>query len=222
MKEFLIFYLLLSAQLFLASAEINVSGADMTYNATLAQFSVPTEGQSVSSIFIYNDIGSGNASLEAVQIPTVPTALSRIFSWNEASLNAWSLEPGSIPTEKKHLRRIFVVHEFTGYQKDLAYPKALFNDTSPPEITGVAVDSIKSSNARINWTTDEFAASLVKYGSTPGGYETSKRESLFTKNHSITLDGLMPGTRYYFAVNSTDRNGNSAESQVSEFETSVP
>jgi len=222
MKEILIFFALLSAQLFLASAEINVSGADMTYNATLTHLSIPTEGKPVSSIFIYNDNGNGNASLETVQIPTLPMALSRIFSWNEASINAWSLEHGSIPTEKKLLRHIFVLHEFAGYQKDLAYPKPLFNDTTPPEITDVAVDNILSTQARINWTTDEFATSLVKYGDYLDGYETSKRETLFTKNHSISLDGLLPKTRYYFAVNSTDRSGNSAESQASEFETSGP
>ncbi len=220
MKAFLIFFLLVSALLSMASAEINVSGADMTYNATLIKGYIQTPPQPVSSIFIYNDNGNGNASLDEVQIPTLPVALSGIFSWNEASINAWSLERGSIPTDKKDLRRIFIVHEFAGYQKDLAYPKALFNDTAPPEITGVEVDNIISSEARINWTTDEFAASLVKYGSTQGGYEITKRDPLFTENHSILLDGLMPGTKYYFAVNSTDRSGNSAESEALEFETS--
>ena len=95
-------------------------------------------------------------------------ALSRIFSWNEASINAWSLEQGSIPTEKKLLRHIFVLHEFAGYQKDLAYPKPLFNDSTPPAITDVVVDNILSRQARINWTTDEFATSLVKYGELSG------------------------------------------------------
>jgi hypothetical protein len=218
MKGFLIFFLLLSTHL--ASAEINVSGADMTYNASLIKADIQTLPKPVSSIFIYNDIGNGNSSLEPVQIPTVPMALIRIFSWNEASINAWPLEKGSIPTKNKQLRRIFVVHEFARYQKDLDYPEDLFNDTALPKITGVAIEDILPSKARINWTTDEFSTSLVKYGSSPDGYETSKRDALFTKNHSISLDGLMPGTRYYFAVNSTDRSGNSAESQASDFETS--
>jgi hypothetical protein len=220
MKGFLIFFLLLSAQQ--ASAEINVSGADMTLNATLIQLDVQTQRQPVSSIFIHNDNVNGNATLEAVQIPTVPMALSRIFSWNEASLNAWPLEQGSIPTNKTDLRRIFVVHEFAGYQKDLAYPKDLFNDSTPPAITDIVVDNILSSEARINWTTDEFATSLVKYGGFPDEYETNKRDTLFTKNHSISLDELMPETRYYFAVNNTDRSGNSAELKALEFETSGP
>ncbi len=192
----------------------------MTYNATLIQLDIQTPPQPVSSIFIYNDNGDGNATLQEVQVPTVPVALSRIFSWNEASKNAWPLEPGSIPTKKELLRKIFVVHEFTGYQKDLAYPKVLLNDTIPPVITGAAVDSIKSSEAKIYWTTDESATSLVKYMSDPDGIETDKRDALFTTNHSISLDGLMPGTMYYFAVNSTDRSGNSAESDAYDFETS--
>jgi hypothetical protein len=222
MKGVLISFLLLSAHLSMASAEINLSGADMTYNATLTHLSIPTEGRPVSSIFIYNDNGNGNFSLEPAQIPTSPMALSRIFSWNEASINVWSLEQGSIPTEKKLLRRIFVRNEFAGYQKDLAYPKALFNDTTPPEITDVAIDGILARQARINWTTDEFATSLVKYGGFPDEYESSKRESTFTKNHSISLEGLLPQTKYYFVVNSTDRSGNFAEAKASEFETSRP
>jgi hypothetical protein len=222
MKVLLIFFALLSAQLFLASAEINVSGADMTYNASMIKADIQTPPQPVSSIFIYNDNGNGNSSLEIVQIPTLPMALSRIFSWNEASINARPLEPGSIPTNKADLRRIFVVHEFAGYQKDLAFPKAFFNDSAPPAITDIVVDNILSSEARINWTTDEFATSLVKYGGHPDGYETSKRETVLTKNHTISLDRLTPETRYYFAVNSTDRSGNSAEVKALEFETSGP
>jgi len=222
MKGVLIFFLLLSAHLCMASAEINVSGADMTYNASLIKADIRTTSQPVSSIFIYNDNGNGNSSLETVQIPTLPMALSRIFSWNEASINARPLEPDSIPTNKADLKRIFIVHEFAGYQKDLAYPKDLSNDSAPPAITNIVVDNILSMQARINWTTDEFATSLVKYGGFPDGYEASKRDTLFTKNHSISLDGLLPQTRYYFAVNSTDRSGNSAEANASEFETSGP
>ncbi|MCX6641915.1 MAG: fibronectin type III domain-containing protein, partial [Candidatus Bathyarchaeota archaeon] len=168
----------------------------------------------------YNDNGNGNSSLEIVQIPTLPMALSRIFSWNEASINVRPLEPGSIPTNKADLRRIFVVHEFAGYQKDLAFPNAFFNDSAPPAITEIFIDNILSSEARINWTTDEFATSLVKYGGFPDEYETSKKDTLFTKNHSIYLDGLLPETKYYFAVNSTDRSGNSAEVKALEFVTS--
>lgn len=206
----------------MASAEINVSDADMTYNATLIEADIQTPPQPVSTIFIYNDNGNGNSSLEPVQIPTLPLALSRIFSWNEASKNTWLLAKGTIPTEKKLLRQFFVVHEFARFQRDLAYPKIFFNDTISPEITDVAADEIYSRQARVNWTTDEYATSLVKYGSTPDNFESEKRERAFAENHSILLDGLMPGTKYYFAVNSTDRSGNSAESQALEFETSGP
>lgn len=206
----------------IASSEINVSGADMTYNSTLNEADIQTPLQPVSVIFIYNDIGNGNYSLEPIQIPTVPIALSRIFSWNEASKNTKALEKGSIPTEKKLLRRIFILHEFAGYQEDLAYPKALFNDVIPPEISDVEVYDISSRGARVNWTTDEYATSLVKYGNNPNAFESEKRARILAENHSILLDRLEPVTKYYFAVNSIDRSGNSAESQALEFETSGP
>lgn len=218
MKRFLIFFLLLFAHL--AAAEISVSGSDMIYNATLVQFDVQTPPQAISSIFVYNDNGNSNATLEAVQIPTLPEALSRIFHYNEASINAWALESGNIPTEKKPLKSIFVIHEFARNQNNLVYPKDLLNDNVPPVIKDIAVDEIKPNEARINWTTNEYATSLVEYRSSLDSNEGSKKDALFTMNHSILLEGLLPGTLYYFAVNSTDRSGNSAESAVHEFETS--
>jgi hypothetical protein len=221
MKGFLLLFLFLSANLCLASAEINVSGADANYNTSLKQCNITTLHQQVLSIFIFNDNGNSNGSLEAVQIPTMPTVLSQIFTWNDVSSNTWPLEKGSIPTIMKHLRQIFVVHEFARYQKDLAYPMAFLNDTNLPVISDVIVVGIKSSEARINWTTDEFATSLVKYGTTLGGHGISRHDDLYSMNHSILLDGLSSGTKYYFVANSTDRTGNSAESQASFFETSA-
>ena len=222
MKTVLILILLLSTCVGIASAEINVSGADMTYNATLSEADIQTPLQPVSFIFIYNDIGNVNSSLEPVQIPTVPMALSRIFSWNEVSKNTRSLEMGSIPTERKLLRHIFVVHEFAGFQDDLQYPKHLFNDTTPPKISDVTTDRTTSRQARINWSTDEYATSLVKFGGFPDEYDASKKENLYTQNHSIQLEELLPETKYYVGIISKDRSGNSAESQTSEFENSGP
>lgn len=218
MKGFLIFFLLLSAHL--ASAEINVSGADAIRNASLLQADIQTPPQPVSSIFIYNENGNDSIPLEAVQILTVPMALRQIFTWNDVSRNTWPLQPESIPSAKKQLRQIFMVHEFASYQKSLAYPHELFKDTKPPVIANVAIKDNMSNEATINWTTDEFATSLAKYSSNPGAYDSIERDALYTVNHSLTLHGLLPDTRYHLVVNSTDRSGNSAESHSLEFETS--
>lgn len=218
MTGLLIIFFILFAQL--ASAEINVSGADAIRNASLIQADIQTLRQPVSSIFLYNENGNDSISLESVQIPTTSMALSRIFSWNEVSINTRPLQPESIPSAKKQLRQIFVVHEFASYQKRLSYPYELFRDNKPPLIANVAIKDNMSNEATINWTTDEFATSLAKYSSSPGAYDLKESDALHTINHSLTLHGLLPDTMYYLVVNSTDRSKNSAESHPMEFKTS--
>lgn len=219
MRGFLLLFLFLPAILCIASAEIRISGADATYNATLLKANVTTEAQLVTNIFTFNDNGKTNQSMEAVKIPTIPVSLSRIFILHEAASNVWPLEMGNVPTSPISLNKIFVLHEFVKDQKDLDYPMTLLNDTTPPIITDVAFDNVKTNKARINWTTDEFANSLVKYGMAIGNFGMSKGDYLYSKNHSISLENLTNGTQYYFLVNSTDRSGNHAESQPFEFET---
>ena len=218
MRRFFIFFLLLSAHL--VSAEINVSEADGIRNSSLIQADIQTLRQPVSSIFIYNENGNDSISLEAARIPTMQKILQLVFTWNDISKNTWPLQPESVPSAKKQLRHIFMVHEFASYQKSLDYPDELFRDTKQPVIANIAINDNMSNEATINWTTDEFANSLAKYSSTPGTHDSKESDVLYTINHSLTLHGLLPETRYYLVVNSTDRSKNSAESQPLEFQTS--
>ncbi|GAH53691.1 unnamed protein product, partial [marine sediment metagenome] len=105
------------------------------------------------------------------------------------------------------------------YEK-LIFPKELINDITPPIITNVTVTNITGNSATIIWDTDEIADSVVKYGKVSGVYTQSEEDSLFVKDHTIELTGLLPGTCYYFVVNSTDQSGNSAESSEYSFTTS--
>ena len=94
----------------------------------------------------------------------------------------------------------------------LIFPIELMNDTTPPVIADVSVMNVTNNSAVITWRTDEFADSVVRYGENSTVYTKICRDELFVKEHEITLTGLLPGTSYYFVVNSTDRSGNSAES----------
>ena len=100
-----------------------------------------------------------------------------------------------------------------------AYPKGLINDTTPPVITNVTATHITNNSATIQWDTDEIANSLVKYGKASGIYTKITWNPLFVKNHPIELTGLLPGTCYYFVVNSADQSGNLAESSEFYFNT---
>lgn len=100
----------------------------------------------------------------------------------------------------------------TNHCEELIYPKEFMNDTIPPVITGLSVINLTNNSAKVTWITDEFADSVVKYGVNSTEYTEICIDELFVKEHEITLTGLLPGTTYYFVVNSTDQSGNSAES----------
>lgn len=103
-------------------------------------------------------------------------------------------------------------------EKELAYPTALFNDTTAPQISDVAA-SVDS--GIITWTTDEFATSIVLYGIQTGVYTGTVNDPLYVKQHQVSLLGITSGTTYYYQVSSTDRSGNTATSSEYNFTAQV-
>jgi hypothetical protein len=100
----------------------------------------------------------------------------------------------------------------------LSYPVALVSDNTPPQLSGIitsrgiAVDSVA-----ILWTTSEFATSEVLYGTQSGVYPQTKSDSLYAKQHEVTLTGLTPDTVYYYKVRSVDRSNNTFTSSENTF-----
>jgi len=92
-------------------------------------------------------------------------------------------------------------------------------DSTPPFISKIGVIPVNAISVTITWQTNEFADSLVKYGTQSGNYIYQVYDSTFTTTHSITLTNLQPNTTYYFVANSTDASGNSAESAEYSFTT---
>lgn len=79
-------------------------------------------------------------------------------------------------------------------------------DKKTPTISSVASSSVTTSGATITWTTDLFADTLVKYGTTSvvENMTNTATGSTSTKSHSVTLTGLSASTTYYYVVNSTN------------------
>jgi len=107
-------------------------------------------------------------------------------------------------------------------------------DVSSPTFSSVSVDSIMSSSARINWTTDEAAIGKVFFDRSPimgTDAQASKREptlsgsviSEMTLNNSksVTLTSLLANTTYYYIVESIDTSGNVTVSSQGTFKTSI-
>jgi hypothetical protein len=79
-----------------------------------------------------------------------------------------------------------------------------------PEITNVSVPNVTGTTAIITWVTNSSSDSRVNYGTTTG-LGTIVSDNSTVNNHLILLQGLNPGTIYYFEVESTDASGTSTD-----------
>ena len=93
----------------------------------------------------------------------------------------------------------------------------MLNDVAAPVISEFAPETIAAGVVRINWTTNEFASGQVRYGATQGDYDLELGDDLYQLNHSLVLQGLAEGTKYFFIVRSVDRSGNEAISEEMDF-----
>lgn len=98
-----------------------------------------------------------------------------------------------------------------------------------PVISDVSVSGLSSGGATITWSTNAASNSQVfysgpdlKYLWNPGYVNSSAiRDSAGVLTHSVSITGLLPNTMYHFAVQSTDRSGNTSYSLDSTFVTAA-
>ncbi|MDI6734175.1 MAG: Calx-beta domain-containing protein [Patescibacteria group bacterium] len=91
-------------------------------------------------------------------------------------------------------------------------------DTTPPVITDIKADDVKSFSAAISWKTNEPANSYAKYGETADYGLTAGLPDL-VENHKLLIKGLKMGTTYHFKVSSADSAGNLTSSEDFTFTT---
>lgn len=132
-----------------------------------------------------------------------------------------SAAPGALQTLLAQVSaRIIFQYANTSRNKPLVYPAALIGDSTAPVLSSIASGPV-AGGINISWTTDEFANSVVRYGTQPGVYTQTITDPLYVKGHAITLAGLTPGTTYYYRVRSTDQSGNIAESSERSFTATI-
>jgi Purple acid Phosphatase, N-terminal domain len=69
-----------------------------------------------------------------------------------------------------------------------------------------SVSAIQDTGANISWRTNARANSTVEYGTTTG-YGALRTDPAMVINHTISLDGLSPGTTYHYRLISVDAAG---------------
>jgi len=166
--------------------------------------------------------------LRRIELPAVPNALQTLLDQLSARVvveyaNAiYRKDLPALPGEFQTLlgqvsERVVFQYANANRQESLVYPQALFNDTTPPQISDVSASLISTDSAVITWTTDEFATSTVLYGTQSGNYTWTVSDPLYAKQHEVVLSGITPGATYYYKVRSTDRSGNTATSSEYSF-----
>lgn len=110
----------------------------------------------------------------------------------------------------------------TIYSTSLTSSRRPRRDRTPPEISSVAANSITSSEATINWITNEPSDTQIEYGLTTSyGSSTTLNTALVT-NHQQTISDLSADTLYHYRVRSRDAAGNLAVSSDFTFGTLLP
>jgi hypothetical protein len=82
-------------------------------------------------------------------------------------------------------------------------------DLVAPDITNVG-STFAFGQRAVTWSTDEPAASMIRYGTSPTTLNMVVTNDTLTTTHVVELNSLMPGQIYYFMVVSTDGAGNAA------------
>ncbi|RLC35676.1 hypothetical protein DRH14_00290, partial [Candidatus Shapirobacteria bacterium] len=81
-----------------------------------------------------------------------------------------------------------------------------------PSLVASPSASVKTKSAIVTWSTSRTCSSFVKYGTSAGNYGEEVGSSTHVSSHEVELEGLDPGTVYYYKVLWTDEDGNTGES----------
>ena len=80
----------------------------------------------------------------------------------------------------------------------LAHPRK----SLPRFLRGPFLQSVGSDQVTLCWIADAFDTGSVRYGLTPETLVQTSSDSIMTNRHNLTITGLSPGTRYYYAIGS--------------------
>lgn len=93
--------------------------------------------------------------------------------------------------------------------------------TTPPTLVGEPKVVTQSFAANFTWATNRVASSFVEFGKSMSLGETNGQVDSVT-DHSVDVNGLSAGTKYYYRVKYIDPDGNIGTSDILNFTTLPP
>ncbi|MCW2925386.1 MAG: putative haloacid dehalogenase-like hydrolase family protein, partial [Thermoleophilia bacterium] len=134
---------------------------------------------------------------------------------------------GSVAPARDQVREVGGVAIRAGkvWVADLGHARMLrFDDTTNPTITAAATRSTNCTGTTFSWSTDESGTSEVWYDTVsrgaglPATYASNVVDPTITGlSHSVVATGLVPGTTYYYKVQTKDGAGNAVYSAEASF-----
>ncbi|RJO60207.1 hypothetical protein C4544_05525 [candidate division WS5 bacterium] len=88
----------------------------------------------------------------------------------------------------------------TAFQTFITKDNDLNQFVTVPAETNVSEKNVTATTAKITWVTAVATTSWVEYGTTQGLYSMSAGNNDFNTSHSVELQNLTPGTKYYYRV----------------------
>ncbi|MDD5397204.1 MAG: fibronectin type III domain-containing protein, partial [Candidatus Moranbacteria bacterium] len=101
------------------------------------------------------------------------------------------------------------------------------SDKVLPVIKNVQAGKATGESVIVTWNTDKKTSSYVRYGTTStfgsmmGNDSVNVDQAKYDTVHTVTLNGLVPATKYFYSVVSVDLSGNIAESSAGNFTTAT-
>jgi acid phosphatase type 7 len=109
----------------------------------------------------------------------------------------------------KFLLLAFVFTSLSAISQDavLSAPNAKKDPSGKVQIKSVLIRGpylqVATGNSMVvRWRTDAYARSRVRYGSQPNRLDMAADDSALRTEHMVKIDGLKPGTRYYYSIGS--------------------
>ena len=106
----------------------------------------------------------------------------------------------------------------------LGYPKELFNDQTPPQISDLKATVTKTITGTnlvtVTWLANEVVTTTFEYGFASGAYTGVFTDVLLFRLHEVGIPDVPLGATVYYRIHHIDRSGNALDS--GEFSYTVP
>ncbi len=92
------------------------------------------------------------------------------------------------------------IHQQAGTSSDISFDLRLISGAAASLVRDPYLQSISTNQAVICWRTLTASDSVVQYGLSPSSLSSTASTTGNVTDHAVTLTGLSPNTRYYYAI----------------------